>query len=92
MTREANRRGWAARIFVSDIADVIGPVRGSPRLHWTQQAARQEAEAWASEMGLEQIIWESLDDEQTVIGRTPDHTVVLRSILLPLGSPEAEMP
>jgi len=90
MTREANERGWAARIFVSGIADVIGPTRGSLRLHWTQQAAREEAEAWASEMGLGQIEWESLD-EQTVIGRTPNHTVVLRSILLPVGSPDEDI-
>jgi hypothetical protein len=90
MTGEENRRGWAAIIFASGVADVVGAVRGSARLHWTQRAARQEAEAWASEMGLGQIEWESLD-EQVVIGRTPKHAVVVRSILLPLGSPEEEM-
>ena len=91
MTHEANRSGWAARIYVSGVADVIGPLRGSPRLHWTQQAAQKEAETWATEMGLGQINWESAD-EQTVVGRTPGHTVVLRSILLPSGHPEGEMP
>ena len=58
--------------------------------NWAQQAAREGAEAWASEMGLGQIEWESLD-EQTVIGRTPNHTVVLRSILLPVGSPDEDI-
>jgi hypothetical protein len=90
MTREANRHGWAARIFVSDVADVIGALRGSSRLHWTQQAAREEAEAWATEMGLGHVNWESAD-EQTVVGRTPRHTIVLRSILLPLDHPNAEI-
>jgi hypothetical protein len=91
MTREANRRGWAAMIFSSGIADVIGAVRGSLRLHWTQRAAQEEARAWATEMGHGRIVWESLDD-QMVIGRIPGHTVVVRSILLPLGSPEREIP
>jgi hypothetical protein len=90
MTQEANRPGWAARIFVSNAREVIGPVRGSPRLHWTQQAAQEEAEAWATEMGLGQINWESADEE-TVIGRTPRHTVVLTSILLPVGSPDGDI-
>ena len=89
MTREANRRGWAAMIFTSGIVDVIGAVRGSPRLHWTQQAAREEAHAWATEMGHGRIVWESLDD-QMAIGRIPGYAVVVRSILLPLGRPETE--
>jgi hypothetical protein len=91
MTREADRCGWAAMIFRSGIPDVIGAVRGSPRLDWTQQAAREEAQAWATEMGHGQIIWESLDD-QMAIGRMPGHAVVVRSILLPLGGPEREIP
>ena len=91
MTREANRRGWAAMIFSSGIADVIGAVHGSPRLHWTQRAAQEEAQAWAIEMGHGRIVWESLDD-QMAIGRMPGYTVVVRSILLPLGRPERETP
>ena len=91
MTREANRRGWAAMIFSSGIADVIGAVHGSPRLHWTQRAAQEEAQAWAIEMGHGRIVWESLDD-QMAIGRMPGYTVVVRSILLPLGKPEREIP
>jgi hypothetical protein len=91
MKREANRRGWAAMMFPSGIADVIGAVRGSPRLHWTQPAAQEEAQAWATEMGHGRIVWESLDD-QMAIGRMPGYTVVVRSILLPLGRPERETP
>ena len=91
MTQEANRRGWAAMIFPSGIAEVIGAVRGSPRLHWTQRTAREQAQAWATEMGHGQIAWETLDD-QMVIGRIPGHAIVIRSILLPLGSPEEEAP
>jgi len=91
ITREADRPVWAAMIFPSGIADVIGAVRGSPRLHWTQRAAREEAQAWAREMGHERIIWESLDD-QMAIGRIPGHAVVVRSILLPLGRPERGIP
>jgi hypothetical protein len=91
ITREADRPVWAAMIFPSGIAYVIGAVRGSPRLHWTQRAAREEAQAWATEMGHERIIWESLDD-QMAIGRIPGHAVVVRSILLPLGRPEKEIP
>jgi hypothetical protein len=78
-------------IFSSGVADVIGAVRGSPRLHWTQQAAQEEAPAWATEMGHGRIVWERLDD-QMAIGRIPGHAVVVRSILLPLGRPETEIP
>ena len=85
ITREADRPVWAAMIFPSSIADVIGAVRGSPR------RPREEAQAWATEMGHGRIIWESLDDQMT-IGRIPGHAVVVRSILLTLGRPEREIP
>jgi hypothetical protein len=91
MTREANRQGWAAMIFPSGIADVIGAVRGSARLHWTQRAAQEEAQVWVTEMGHGRIVWGSLDD-QMAIGRIPGYTVIVRSILLPLGRPERETP
>ena len=74
---------------MSNARVVIGPLRGSPRLHWTQQAAQEEAEAWATEMGLGQINWESADEE-TVIGRTPG-TLLPLSILLPVGSPDGDI-
>jgi len=89
MTQEANRSGWSATILASGTADVIGAVRRSSRLHWTQRAAQEEAQAWATEMGRGEIIWGSPDDEM-LIGRIPGHAVVVRSILLPLGRPEEE--
>ena len=48
MTQQGDRRVWAAMVFASGIADVIGAVRGSPRLHWTQRAACEEAEKGAA--------------------------------------------
>ena len=89
MTQEANRRVWAALVFASGITDVIGAVRGSPRLHWTQRAAREEAEKWAAEMNLGPLVWDSPDD-QLALGRARGHVAVVRSVLLPLGSPEEE--
>ena len=89
MSREDDQRGWAAIIFASNVADVIGAVRRSPRLHRTQRAARQEAERWAAEMALGPIAWESLD-EQVTMGRTHRNAVVVSSFLLPLDSPEKE--
>jgi hypothetical protein len=89
MSREGDQRGWAAIIFASNVADVIGAIRRSPRLHWTQRAARREAEGWAAEMLLGPIAWESLD-EQVTMGRTHRNAVVVSSFLLPLGSPEEE--
>jgi hypothetical protein len=89
MTQEGDRRVWAALVFASGVADVIGAVRGSQRLHWTQRAAREEAEKWAAEMNLGPLVWESPDDEVT-LGRAQGHVVVVRGVLLPLGSPEEE--
>ena len=89
----ADRRVWAAMIWPAGIADVFGALRFSPRLHWTQQAARREAERWVAERQAErahparQIRWEALDDH-SAIGRLDDHVVLLSSILLP----EAEAP
>ena len=89
MSREDDQRGWAAIIFASNVADVIGAIRRSTRLHWTQRAARQEAERWAAEMALGPIAWESLD-EQVTMGRTHRNAVVVSSFLLPLDSPEKD--
>ena len=89
MTQQGHRRVWAALVFASGVADVVGAVRGSPRLHWTQWAAREEAEKWAAEMNLGPLVWESPDD-QLALGRARGHVAVVRSVLLPLGSPEEE--
>lgn len=89
MSREGDQRAWTATIFASGIADVIGAVRRSPRLHWTQRAARQEAETWAADMSLGPVAWESVDEQMT-LGRTAGHAVVVRSVLLPLGEEEEQ--
>jgi hypothetical protein len=73
-------------IFPSGVTDVFGAVHGSRRLHWTQRGAREEAQKWVTEMGAGQIAWEILDD-QMAIGRIRGHSVVVRSILLPLSPP-----
>ena len=89
MTHEGDRRVWAALVFASGVADVIGAVRGSPRLHWTQGAARKEAEKWAAEMNLGPLVWENPDDE-VALGRARGHVAVVRGVLLPLVSPEEQ--
>jgi hypothetical protein len=87
MTNPEDRRGWATMIYPTGVSEVFGAVRGSLRLHWTQRAAREEAEQWVGEMDPPRIIrWETLDDLMA-IGRIDGHAVVIRSILLPLGDP-----
>jgi hypothetical protein len=73
-------------IFPAGVADVFGAVRGSRRLHWTREAACEEAEAWAEEMRAGPMRWESVGDG-IMIGGIRGYGVVIRSILLPLGPP-----
>jgi hypothetical protein len=80
------RRGWAAILYRSGVGEVVGALRGSPRLHWTPVAARQEAQDWIEAMRIGPVTWGSIDD-QVVIGRCPTHVIVIRSILLPRGKP-----
>ena len=87
MTKPEDRRDWAAMIYPTGVFEVFGAVRGSLGLHWTQRAAREEAEQWVGEMDPPRTIrWQTLDDLMA-IGRTDGHAVVIRSILLPLGDP-----
>jgi hypothetical protein len=72
-TGDAERCVWAAILFATGQADVFGAVRGSPRLHWSFDGARLEAEGWA--------------EDGIAVGRIKGHAIVLRGILLPLGSP-----
>jgi hypothetical protein len=83
---DAERRVWAAILFVAGQADVFGAVRGSPRLHWSFDGARIEAEGWAEAMQAGPIAWARIEDE-IAVGRIKGHAIVLRGILLPLGSP-----
>jgi hypothetical protein len=69
-------------IYVADSRDVAGAVRRSKRLHWKQEDARREGERWVTEMGLDPIRWEIVEDE-TLVGRIRGHFVVVSSLLLP---------
>jgi hypothetical protein len=87
VTASANeRRGWTAIIWSVANAELYSALRGSERLHWTQRAAREEAEAWCEEMGRGRVYWRVLDDNMA-LGRLDRCVVVVRSILLPIGSP-----
>jgi hypothetical protein len=85
-TGDAERRVWAAILFATGQADVFGAVRGSPRLHWSFDGARLEAEGWAAAMQAGPIAWARIEDG-IAVGRIKGHAIVLRGILLPLGSP-----
>ena len=78
----AEPRVWCAMIYVADSRDVAGAVRRSKRLHWKQEDALRECERWVTEMGLDPIRWEIVDDE-TLVGRIRGHFVVVSSLLLP---------
>ena len=49
-TSDSDRHVWAAMLLATGQADVFGAVRRSPRLHWSFDGARLEAEGWAEEM------------------------------------------
>ena len=78
----AEPRVWCAMIYLADSRDVAGAVRRSKRLHWKQEDALREGERWVTEMGLDPIRWEIVDDE-TLVGRIRGHFVVVSSLLLP---------
>jgi hypothetical protein len=82
-----DRRGWGAILFPPGVPGIFGAVRGSPRLHWTQDAAREEAEGWIEEMGDGPITWETIEPDHLLVGRCRTYVVTLRSVLLPRGEP-----
>ena len=83
---DSDRHVWAAMLLATGQADVFGAVRRSPRLHWSFDGARLEAEGWVEEMRAGPIAWARIEDE-IAVGRIKGHAIVLRGILLPLGSP-----
>jgi len=85
-TGNGERQVWAAILFATGQVDVFGAVRGSPRLHWSFDGAKLEAEGWAEEMGAGPIVWARIEDG-IAVGRIKGHAVVLRSVLLPLEPP-----
>jgi len=58
----------------------------SQHLHWTQGAARREAETWATSQCNGKIRWQVLGDDMAM-GHIGDRVFVVRSILLPLEEP-----
>jgi hypothetical protein len=90
MAIKRDQHVWAAVLYRAGVADMFGAVRVSPRLHWTEGAARKEAQGWIEEMQIGPIIWEWLDDQmvigdQIVIGRNGIYLIIIYGMLLPTG-------
>lgn len=80
---------WAAFTYSISVTDLYGAQQLSKRLHWTQRAARSEAEAWATSLCNGSIQWQMLGDD-IAMGRIGDRVFVVRAVLLPLEGPTAE--
>ena len=81
--------GWAAFLFPTGDGPTVGAVRGSQRLHWTQEGAKRQAEEWASEMQMGPLSWNDIDDKAAIAWVDNNNhgkyrAFVVRSILLPL--------
>jgi hypothetical protein len=94
MVYQRDREVWGAVLFRTTNPEVVegAILRRSKRLHWTSQAAREEVLGWMRERAettpAGDIDWEGAED--VVIGRfarDPNHVAVIRSMLLPLGTP-----
>ena len=94
MVYRRDRVVWGAVLFRTTNPEVVegAIVRRSGRLHWTSQAAKEEVLGLMREFpqtsSAEGIEWQSAEDVE--IGRLAhdrNHVAVIRSMLLPLGSP-----
>jgi hypothetical protein len=94
MVYRRDREVWGAVLFRTTNREVVegAILRRSKRLHWTSQAAKEEVLGWMREWTeatpAGDIEWESAED--IIIGRfarDPNHVAVIRSMLLPLGTP-----
>lgn len=94
MNYRKDRVVWGAVLFRTTNPEVIGGVivRRSGRVHWTDQAAKDEVLQWIRELPHAdpacEITWQTAED--VIIGRLgndPAHVAVIRSMLLPLGAP-----
>jgi hypothetical protein len=92
MIYRVDRVVWGAVLFRTTNPEVVAGaiVRRSERLHWTDQAAKEEVLKWMHELPQTSsgsiIDWQSADE--FIIGRfpnDPNHVAVIRSMLLPLG-------
>jgi hypothetical protein len=80
---------WAAFTYSVSVADMYGAQQLSRHLHWTQRAARREAEAWATSLFNGKIQWQVLGEDMAM-GRIGERVFVVREILLPLEEPPQE--
>ena len=85
-----DRVGWTAFLFPTGDGPTVGAVRGSRRLHWSQEEAKRQAEEWASEMEVGPLSWNCIDDKAAIAwvdnnNHSKYRAFVVRSIMLPLG-------
>ena len=94
MAYRRDRVVWGAVLFRTTNPEVVegAIIRRSERLHWTNQAAKEEVLGWIRDLPqtnpAEGIEWQSAED--VTIGRFANdrnHVAVIRSMLLPLGKP-----
>jgi hypothetical protein len=94
MVYRRDRVVWGAVLFRTTNPEVVegAIVRRSARLHWTSRSAKEEVLRWMREFPqtspAEGIEWHSAEDVE--IGRFANdrnHVAVIRSMLLPVGSP-----
>jgi hypothetical protein len=94
MIYRKDRLVWGAVLFRTTSPEVVAGaiVRRSERLHWTNQAAKEEVLKWMQELPqpnpADTIEWQNAED--FIIARSPNdpnHVAVIRAMLLPLGKP-----
>jgi hypothetical protein len=94
MIYRRDRVVWGAVLFRTTNPEVVAGaiIRRSERLHWTDEAAKEEVLKWIRDLPQSDaaagIEWQSAED--VIIGRfsgDPDHVAVIRAMLLPLGKP-----
>ena len=82
-------------IFHTGSRDIIGALYSSKRLHWTEAAARTEAQAWVDQRQTvkHRVEWLRVDEILT-LGRVPELELsfVVRGILLPSRKPRRIVP
>lgn len=54
---------WAAFTYSISVADLYGAQQLSRHLHWTQGAARREAQTWATSQYKTKILWRVLGND-----------------------------
>jgi hypothetical protein len=92
MIHRRDRVVWGAVLFRTTSPEVVAGaiIRRSERLHWTNEAAKEEVLQWMQQLPqtdpTAEIDWQSTED--FIVGRVfsdPNHVAVIRAMLLPLG-------